>query len=120
MGIAQRNGGRFKNQNRLAGPFTKPDCRQGPEWDRIRLLVMIRDNYTCQKCGGQDHPDRPTKIQLTVDHKLAVVQGGLTVMANLWTLCCDCHARKLGTVNKMGKNLLLGLQRKKTKRFGGA
>lgn len=121
MGIAQRNGGRYKTQsNRLSGPFQpKPDCRQGAEWRRVKELVLIRDDYTCRRCGAQDHPDKPTHIQLTVDHIVAVSQGGLTIMSNLHTLCCDCHANKLGSKNKKAKHLLLGLQKRKTAKFGG-
>ena len=58
------------------------------EWKRLRAVVLVRDNYTCQKCGrlcagkGQAH----------VDHKFG--DHSDNAIDRLWLLCRDCHGRK--------------------------
>jgi 5-methylcytosine-specific restriction endonuclease McrA len=122
MGISARQNKSFSNnRSKLAGPFTKPtDIRQTADWRRIKELILIRDNYICQRCGAVNKPDYPTDVAMTVDHIIPVASGGKNLMSNLITLCAICHSKKLGKKNKRGKNLLLSLQARKTKKFGGS
>ena len=61
---------------------------RGTEWKKIRRLVLIRDNYTCQKCGEKD------KKKLVVDHKIPFHISKDNSLENLQTLCYVCHPKK--------------------------
>jgi 5-methylcytosine-specific restriction endonuclease McrA len=54
----------------------------GPEWQKLRQQVLVRDNWTCQWCGvhleGSD---------ATVDHLVAKKNGGLDELTNLLASC---------------------------------
>lgn len=60
---------------------------KSPMWQKKRLEIMQRDNFTCQDCGD-------TESQLQVHHK----SYAYNKMAweyendNLITLCEDCHS----------------------------
>lgn len=58
-----------------------------------RLNILIRDNHTCQYCGGQLR-----KNQLNLDHVVPRSQGGKTTWENVVTSCHDCNRRKGGRV----------------------
>lgn len=59
-------------------------------WDAMRAaiapLIFARDGYRCLLCGAS----RP----LTVDHHVAIVNGGTNDLTNLRTLCRPCNSRK--------------------------
>lgn len=55
-------------------------------WSELCAKVKARDGYKCVKCKAT--------TSLTVDHIVPVAQGGSSVMANLWTLCVDCHCKR--------------------------
>lgn len=59
-------------------------------WNAMRELVApliySRDGYRCLLCGA----GRP----LTVDHEVAIVNGGTNDLSNLRTLCRPCNSRK--------------------------
>ncbi len=57
---------------------------------QLRKKIMIRDNYTCQKCGKY----MPDKVGLQIDHIIPVSKGGKTVESNLQVLCSRCNGRK--------------------------
>ena len=66
-------------------------------WDRIRKLVLRRDNYLCQECmrQGKLTPLCVRPHDHAVDHIVPKVQGGTDDMSNLESLCADpCHAAK--------------------------
>lgn len=97
-------------QQRLSG-----DTRQN--MDKLKPMVFTRDRYTCRSCGQSAHqnPD----LRLTCDHVIPVSNGGRTILANLITLCIDCHIKKLGSKNRRGAKLLKGLKNRLDKeRFG--
>ncbi len=54
---------------------------------RKRFFVFKRDRYRCRLCGRSG-------IELEVDHKVPVAQGGSDVLDNLQTLCFDCNRGK--------------------------
>ena len=54
-----------------------------------RKTIMMRDKYTCQYCGAQ-----PAKAELTLDHVLPKVRGGLSTWENVVCACKACNSRK--------------------------
>ena len=60
--------------------------------ERLRFIVMRRDNFKCKNCGRSPATD-PTII-LHVDHIKAWANSGETVLENLQTLCSKCNIGK--------------------------
>jgi 5-methylcytosine-specific restriction protein A len=58
-------------------------------WKRIRIQVLIRDNYTCQDCG-----DVVDGKDAHVDHVIPLAAGGTNELSNLKTRCIRCHSKK--------------------------
>ena len=56
----------------------------GRELQRIRERVLLRDEYTCRKCGS-------VTIDLVVDHIVPLHLGGRESDANRQCLCQQCH-----------------------------
>jgi hypothetical protein len=54
---------------------------------RKRFFIFKRDRYRCRICGRSG-------IELEVDHKVPVAQGGSNALDNLQTLCFDCNRGK--------------------------
>lgn len=57
-----------------------------PKWQRMRLKIMERDNWTCTKCGATEKP-------LNVHHHL-YIDGRKPweyCTSDLETVCEDCH-----------------------------
>jgi Homing endonuclease associated repeat/HNH endonuclease len=76
------------------GPRSKGGVRTGNRsvgW-RLRYLVLERDRFSCRACGRSPRTEPATVLH--VDHVTAWVQGGLTVEANLQTLCERCNIGK--------------------------
>ncbi len=71
-------------------PMTAKSKRQVS--DRLRFLVMRRDNYRCSICGRSPATDAGT--ELVIDHIVPWSKGGETVFKNLQTLCRGCNAGK--------------------------
>ena len=57
------------------------------EWQRLRLQVFQRDNFTCRYCGTLDGP-------FECDHVFPVSRGGVTALENLATACGPCNRAK--------------------------
>lgn len=72
-------------------PGSQHKTKRNVNW-RLRFVVMKRDNFKCRHCGRSPATD-PT-IVLHVDHKVAWVNGGETVLENLETLCSKCNIGK--------------------------
>ena len=68
---------RCKNQRRLMTP-------------ELKKKIMIRDNYTCQKCGKY----MPDEVGLHIDHIIPISKGGKSVPSNLQVLCSKCNGKK--------------------------
>jgi hypothetical protein len=54
--------------------------------ENLRIATLIRDNYTCQKCGRKD-------CILEVHHITPKRLGGNNSIYNLITLCNKCHKK---------------------------
>lgn len=54
-----------------------------------RNNVFLRDDFTCQYCGGTFHP----KL-LSFDHVIPRSKGGKTSWENIVTCCRDCNNKK--------------------------
>lgn len=57
-------------------------------WAYIKRQALIRDKYTCKKCGFKD------KEIMEVDHIKEKVLGGKDTIENAQTLCPNCHTKK--------------------------
>ena len=77
-------------------PVDEPEPRQmpAPRSDgrkplsiRKRFFVLKRDRYRCRMCGRSG-------VELEVDHKIPVAQGGSDALDNLQALCFDCNRGK--------------------------
>ena len=74
----------------------------GSAWDRLRLVVLKRDNGLCQcnKCQGG-------KIRLTqaneVHHIVPKAKGGTDDLHNLQAINSECHKRE--TAKEQGRTL---------------
>ena len=66
-----------------------PD-RYGDDWDAIRLIVYMRDNYRCQECRiTMNDYKRP----LDIHHKIPFMISKDNSLNNLITLCRSCHMK---------------------------
>jgi len=68
-----------------------PACQivhpRGRPYDRLRVMILQRDNWTCHLCGQAGAS--------VVDHVTPLAQGGHpTDPANLAAACASCNARK--------------------------
>ena len=59
---------------------------------KLRAEILLRDNYTCQKCGLSRYVE--PNLNLHVDHIIPIAKGGKTVKENLQTLCWRCNLSK--------------------------
>ncbi|WLE60246.1 HNH endonuclease [Burkholderia plantarii] len=64
----------------------------GTRWDKLRKLILARDNGMCQTCK-RDGRVRPGNM---VDHKVNKAAGGTDDPGNLEAICRACHALKTG------------------------
>lgn len=58
----------------------------------LREFILIRDNYTCRKCGNSR--TKEPNLLLEVDHITPVSKWGPSQPANLQTLCWKCNREK--------------------------
>jgi 5-methylcytosine-specific restriction protein A len=70
----------------------RPSFRQryGNDWEKIRLKVLIRDNWQCRRCGRVCQNPREAQV----DHVRGLSIGGDHAESNLETLCSKCHYLK--------------------------
>lgn len=86
-----------------------------PEWRKVRLEVLQRDQSICRECGkavsGRD---------AHVHHNLPRALGGRDVPENLVTLCSGCHSIKHANLHvRLGTRFLQSLAVRIAKLFGG-
>ena len=63
--------------------LTTTEQGYGYRWQKIRLIILERDNHTCQRCG------RPAR---SVDHIKPKDCGGTDDPTNLRALCIKCNS----------------------------
>ncbi len=63
------------------------------DWELVKRAVLIRDNYTCAKCGGKE--------LLDVHHKDGTSRNDPD---NLITLCKKCHGEVHGEISVQKKH----------------
>ncbi len=68
-----------------------------------RQNIYIRDNYCCQYCGRELHPDK-----LTWDHVIPKARGGKTEWENIVTCCMECNRKKGGKMPSEASMRLIG------------
>ncbi|MEU4718388.1 HNH endonuclease [Nonomuraea dietziae] len=85
VGCLQTVKARGKCARHDPGPWAGSDRRSRlpSNWTTIRLRVLRRDRFTCQRCGSGDANQ--------VDH---IVRGDDHSLENLQALCGPCHKRK--------------------------
>jgi len=60
--------------------------------DTVRRAVLVRDKYSCRKCGwNKDKMDPADPRHLEVHHEVPHIEGGANTADNLVTLCNICH-----------------------------
>jgi len=79
----------YKDKNREHNK-ERGNWRKSKTWKRVRLLVLIRDDYQCQikwrGCSG---------VAITADHIVPERDGGARFdMANLQAACEKCNSAK--------------------------
>lgn len=62
-----------------------PHTSRGSQWNKTRLMILERDNYTCAYCGRE---------ATEVDHILAKANGGTDEPSNLVAACKPCNGLK--------------------------
>jgi len=75
--------------------------------ENLRLACLIRDNFTCSKCGKQ-------AVRLEAHHIVWTSRGGKDSIHNLITLCVSCHdkvhsAGESGKVKIKGGKIVTGM-----------
>jgi 5-methylcytosine-specific restriction endonuclease McrA len=60
--------------------------------DRLRFRILMRDGFTCKKCGRS--PMKDSDVELHVDHIIPWSKGGETIPENLETKCEKCNLGK--------------------------
>lgn len=87
-------------------PYAEP--QNAPKDDRyisnkLKALVMIRDNSTCQMCGKTVKYDH---IRVHIDHVIPLSWGGATELDNLQVLCSVCNEGKKNFVESENPELM--------------
>lgn len=72
---------------------------RNPKWQRKKSEIMMRDDFTCTKCGD-------TETTLNVHHEKYIGEPWETPDKYLKTLCENCHATLHG--KQVEKELSMG------------
>jgi 5-methylcytosine-specific restriction protein A len=62
----------------------------GTEWDKLREVILKRDEYQCQACKRRGWLTAAREV----DHIVPREDGGGEEPSNLQSLCKPCHAEK--------------------------
>lgn len=72
---------------------------KNPKWQKLRLKILERDNWACQKCGDDES-------QLQVHHRRYIYGKKVWKYKefDLITLCSDCHKEEKDSMKeRMGQ-----------------
>jgi 5-methylcytosine-specific restriction endonuclease McrA len=58
-------------------------------WNRVRVVVLRRDNWTCVRCNK-----KLVGSDATVDHRVPLARGGSNDLSNLQSMCRSCNSSK--------------------------
>ena len=67
-----------------------------------RINIFLRDHNNCQYCG-----ETFSRVQLTLDHVVPIVQGGKKCWENIVTACKPCNQRKGGNTPQQANMQLI-------------
>jgi len=81
----------------VSGQVFKHKTRRGIS-DRLRFKILMRDGFTCQKCGRS--PLKERDVELHVDHITPWSKNGETLPENLETKCSRCNLGKGNAFNE--------------------
>lgn len=62
----------------------------GYKWQKLRQVILRRDDYLCQPCLANGRPTPATEV----DHIKPKAKGGTDEQDNLQSTCKPCHAAK--------------------------
>jgi len=66
---------------------------RGHELTKIRERILLRDEYTCRRCGRVSR-------DLEIDHITPLHMGGAESDENRQSLCPECHEKKTAEEEK--------------------
>jgi 5-methylcytosine-specific restriction endonuclease McrA len=73
--------------------------RSTARWQQVRAAARRRDGQRCRRCGSTD--------KLEVHHIVSLANGGSRYdLANLETLCSDCHHQEEGAGGRTSRRTL--------------
>ena len=86
-------------------------CYRGPNWDKVRLDIYRRDNFTCRQCGvrcvGRRGLKKENWHRLIQCHHIKNFKTEIdNDQNNLITLCARCHIKEHSISCRKGKHLL--------------
>jgi 5-methylcytosine-specific restriction protein A len=62
----------------------------GAAWQRLRLVILERDQHLCQTCMAEGR----VTVATQVDHIKPKFEGGTDDESNLQAICSECHDAK--------------------------
>ena len=74
--------------------------RYGDDWEKIRYVVYLRGNFTCQDCGINGK-------SLDVHHEIPFLYSKDNSIGNLVSLCRSCHAKREEKIKKEFKSQVI-------------
>ena len=74
--------------------------------NKLRAMVLLRDNSTCQMCGKSVAEDN---IKINVDHIVPFEWGGETIIENLQCLCQQCNEGKKNWEKSENPDLMISI-----------
>jgi DEAD/DEAH box helicase domain-containing protein len=77
---------------RDSGHWNNDPNNYGPNWPRIRKIVLMRDGSTCQACGAVES-ERPFHVHHKIPLRSFLSIEQANQLDNLVTLCPPCHQR---------------------------
>ena len=76
----------YENFIDIWGKWVELNCTPRIHSKKLKIQILDKFNYTCQKCGSHEN--------LQIDHIIPYSKGGKTVFNNLTVLCKYCNRQK--------------------------
>jgi 5-methylcytosine-specific restriction protein A len=85
----------YRNEERRRG--TAKQRGYDADWRKVREQALVRDKRLCVACLAGDYVTAASEV----DHIVPLHRGGARLaLANLMSLCHDCHAAKTARENQ--------------------